>query len=70
MKQEGTMKLYSEDKSTINIAHNPTQDKQMRYVEVDRRLLKENLNSDLICIPNVSTKRQLANVLTKGLGTQ
>ena len=61
------MKLYCDKKSTINIAHNPTQHDQTKHVEVDRHFIKEKLKSKLICTPYVPTHGQLANILTKGL---
>ena len=61
------MKLYCDNKSTINIAHNPLQHDPTKHVEVYKHFIEEKLDSRLICTPFVSTKGQLANVLTKGL---
>ena len=63
----GPMKLYCDNKSAINIAHNPVQHDRTKHVEVDRHFIKEKLDSGTICIPFVSTGNQLADVLTKGL---
>lgn len=63
---EGTMKLYCDNKSTINIAHNPIQYDHTKHVKVDRHFIKEKLVSDLIYIPYISTDRQLVDILTKG----
>ena len=67
IKWEGPMKLYCDNKSAINIAHNPVQHDRTKHVEVDRHFIKEKLNSGLICTPFVSTDGQLADILTKGL---
>ena len=64
---KGPMKLYCDNKSAINIAHNPVQHDRTKHVEVDRHFIKEKLDSGLICTPFVSTEGQLADVLTKGL---
>ena len=64
---EGSMKLYCDNKSAINIAHNPVQHDRTKHVEVDRHFIKEKLESGLICTPYVSTKSQLADIFTKGL---
>ena len=64
---KGPMKLYCDNKSAINIAHNPVQHDHTKHVEVDRHFIKEKLDSGLICTPFVSTEGQLADVLTKGL---
>lgn len=67
VKWEGPMKLYCDNKSAINIAHNPVQHDRTKHIEVDRHFIKEKLDSGLICTPFVSTSDQLADILTKGL---
>ena len=52
---EKPMKLYCDNKSTINIAHNLVQHDRTKHVEVDRHFIKEKLDSGLICMPCVST---------------
>ena len=42
----------------------------MKHVKVDQHFIKEKLDIGLICMPYVSTKGQLADVLTKGLASQ
>ena len=51
-----TIKLYCDNKSAINIAHNLIQHDQTKHVEVDQHFIKEKLNSGFICTPYVSTK--------------
>ena len=67
IKWERPMRLFCDNKSAINIAHNPVQHDRTKHIEVDRHFIKEKLDSGLICTPYVSTNGQLANVLTKGL---
>ena len=67
IKWNGPMKLYCDNKSAINIAHNPVQHDRTKHVEVDRHFIKEKLDNGTICTPFVSTGNQLADVLTKGL---
>ncbi|GAV70211.1 hypothetical protein CFOL_v3_13709, partial [Cephalotus follicularis] len=67
IKWEGPMKLYCDNKSAINIAHNPVQHDRMKHIEIDRHFIKEKLEEGLICISYVSSGSQLADVLTKGL---
>lgn len=64
---EGNMKLYCDNKSTISIAYNPIQHERTKHIEVDRHFIKEKLDNRLIYISYVSTNRQLADILTKGL---
>ena len=61
------MRLYCDNKSVINIAHNLVQHDQIKHVEVDKHFIKEKLESGLICTPLMSSKRQLVNVMTKVL---
>lgn len=61
----GSMRLYCDNKSTINIAHNPVQHDRTKHIEVDKHFIKEKLDSGLICTPFISTSGQLADILTK-----
>ncbi|KAL5543170.1 hypothetical protein UlMin_010880 [Ulmus minor] len=61
------MKLYYDNKTVINIAHNPVHHDKTKHVEIDRHFIKEKIESGEICIPLVTSGNQLANVLTKGL---
>ena len=61
------MRLFCDNKSAINIAHNPVQHYRTKHVEVDNHFIKKKLDNGLICRPYVSIGGQLANVLMKGL---
>jgi hypothetical protein len=67
IKWTGPMKLYCDNKSAISIAHNPVQHDRTKHIEVDRHFIKEKLDNGLICTPFISSKDQLADILTKGL---
>ena len=67
IKWQGPMKLYYDNKLTINIAHNLFQHDWTKHVEVDRHFIEEKLKSRLICTPYVPTHGQLVDILTKGL---
>ena len=45
------MKLYCDNKSAINIAHNPIQHDKTKHIEVDMHFIKENLEEGVLCIP-------------------
>ena len=60
------MRLYRDNKSTINIAYNPIQHDRTKYIEKDKHFIKK-LESGLISIPYMPSDSQLADVLTKGL---
>ena len=61
------MRLYYDNKSAINIAHNLVQYDQIKHVEVDRHFIKEKLDSGLISTPYIFSNGQLIDVLTKRL---
>ncbi len=61
------MRLYCDNKSAINIAHNAVQNDTTRHIEVDRYFIKEKIDSGVICTPYIPSQQQLADILTKGL---
>ena len=61
------MKLYCDNKSTINIAHNAIQHKKTKHIKIDKHFIKEKLEGGLIRMPYVLSGGQLVDVLTKGL---
>ena len=60
-------KLYCDNNAIINIAHNLVQHDRTKHVEVDHHFIKEKMEVRLVCMPCISTKKQLADVLTKGV---
>ena len=67
MVQKETMRLYCDNKAAISIAHNPVQHDRTKHIAMDKHFIKEKIESGQICIPYVTSRKQLANVLTKGL---
>ena len=61
------MKLHSDRKAAITIAHNPVQHDRTKHVEVDRHFIKEKLEAKIIEVPFVKSEDQLADVLTKAV---
>ena len=58
-------KLYGDNKSAINIAHNPIQHDRTKHIEVDRHFINEKLEEGVVCMSYVPSEHQLANILTK-----
>jgi hypothetical protein len=64
------LNLWCDNKSAISIAHNPVQHDRTKHVEIDRFFIKEKLDAGIISIAYVSSGQQLADCLTKGLGSK
>jgi hypothetical protein len=62
---ESEMKLFCDNKASIDIAHNPVQHDRMKHVEIDRHFVKEKLETKIISLPFVRSNEQLADILTK-----
>ena len=63
------MKHYYDNKSVINIAHNPIQHDRTKHIEVKRHFIKEKLEERVVCMSYVPSKHQLVDILTKGLNS-
>ena len=64
---ETPMKLYYDNKASINIAKNIVQHDRTKHVEIDRHFIKENLEGGDICMPFILTSQHVADILTKRL---
>ena len=64
---EKPMKLFRDNQSAIKIAENPVQHDRTKHVKIDRNFIYEKLENKEIEVPYVSTKGQLADMLTKAL---
>ncbi|KAM1818700.1 hypothetical protein ACFX11_000470 [Malus domestica] len=62
---KGVMKLHCDSKAVIDIAHNPVQHDRTKYVEIDRRFIKEKLDVVIIAFLFVGFEYQLVDMLTK-----
>ena len=63
------IKLFCDNKATINIAHNPVLHDRTKHMEIDRSFIKEKQCKGIICTPYVRTGDQLVDILTKGTAT-
>ncbi|KAE8658519.1 Beta-adaptin-like protein B [Hibiscus syriacus] len=57
--------LQSDSKSAISIAKNPVHHDQTKHVEIDKHFISEKVNGGSVKLNYVSTKNQLADILTK-----
>jgi hypothetical protein len=68
--REGPLHVWCDNRSAICIANNPVQHDRTKHIEIDRFFIKEKLDAGIIKIEHVSSGQQLADCLTKGLGTK
>ena len=57
---ENPMLLYCDNKLAISITHNPTHHDHTKHIEVDRHFIKEKIEEELVCLPYITSKGQLA----------
>lgn len=61
------MKLYCDNKATVSIAHNPVHHDRTKHVEIDRHIIKEKIDSGIVCMTYFPSKQQVAALLTKSV---
>jgi hypothetical protein len=68
--RKGSMRIWCDNMSAINIANNPIQYDRTKHVEIDRFFIKEKLDDGTIELRYVYSSGQIADSLTKGLGVK
>ena len=58
--------LYCDNKSAINIVHNPIQHDRTKHIEIDQHFIKEKLESDLITTSYIPSGLYLVDFFAKG----
>jgi len=56
------MRIYCDNKSAINIVHNPMQHDTNKHVEIGRHFINEKLDNGTICTSFVSSRNHVADV--------
>ncbi|KAL0885952.1 hypothetical protein Bca101_009935 [Brassica carinata] len=69
VKHEAPMDLYCDSKSAIYIAANPVFHERTKHIEKDCHAVRDAVKAKLIATRHVRMTEQLADILTKALGS-
>jgi hypothetical protein len=64
---ERPLKLYCDNEPTILYAHNNKKTKTAKHINIRFYVVKEKIQNQTISLEHISTKKMIADPLTKGL---
>ena len=67
---ETEMNLYCDNRTAIQIAHNPVQHDRTKHVEINRHFIKKKLEAKIVKLSFVKSENQLTYVLIKAVSSR
>lgn len=68
--KQGTMSLFVDNKSAIDISKNPVQHSRTKHIDIRYHFIHQLVEEKVISLDYVKTKDQLTNILTKPLDSK
>lgn len=68
--QVGATLVWEDNQGAIGLANNAGYNARTKHADIRHHFIRENVARDIIVVIYVSTDDQLADMLTKGLGTK
>lgn len=68
--KQGTMSLFIDNKSVIDIFKNPVQHSRTKYIDIRHHFIQQLVKEKVVSLDFVKTKDQLADILTKPLDSK
>jgi hypothetical protein len=64
---QGTMTLFCDNTSTINISKNPVQHSRTKHIDIRHHFIRELVEDKVVALEYIDTQHQKADILTKPL---
>lgn len=68
IKINSAVPIFEDNQSTINIAHNPENNRRIKHIDIKYFCIKEKIDKGLINVLHIKTEEQIADGFTKPLG--
>ena len=65
--EEGTVKIYVDNKSVISLAKNPESHSRSKHINIKYHFLREQVNDKIVELVHGKTEEILADIFTKPL---